>query len=151
MLKLRQNVFETNSSSCHSLTVVDKVLKQKLYKGEVFYYGEIEFDVNGGLFRNVIDEKYIISREDLIKKLNDFLEDDKFEKSDYNKFKNTKITEENLNEALSDFFMRSDFSRYSEILVKYPRFFLGNEDDSDLVDRFDLENNKELRLVEIVC
>lgn len=149
MLKLRQNVFETNSSSCHSLTVVDKVLKQKLYKGEAFYYGEIDFDVNGGLFKNVIDEKYVISRDDLIKKLNDFLENDNFEKSDYNKF--TKITEENLNEAISNFFLRSDFSRYCGILVKYPRFFLGNEDNSDLVDRFDLEDNKELRLVEICC
>lgn len=151
MKNIRRKTFETNSSSCHSLTVVDKDLKKKLYAGDVFYRGNIEYDCNEGLYRNEIDGDLVITKQALIENLNAFIKDKNAKKSENNKYKNTEITEDNLMEAMTNFWMRNDFYRYSGITITYPKFFLGEEDNSDLIDRFDLTDNKELRIVEICC
>ena len=39
MISVRENTFETNSSSCHSLTIIKKSLAEKLKNKEVFYIG----------------------------------------------------------------------------------------------------------------
>ena len=84
MISVRENTFETNSSSCHCLTIIKKSLAEKLKNREVFYIGDYhcysdsdEVCVND--LSNVEDKDLITVeqiREELKKWVNTKAEDD---------------------------------------------------------------------------
>lgn len=72
MTSIRENVFETNSSSCHSLTICKDSIKEKLKSYEALYTGHFENDTSGELYINEIEASGLLDRNQIIKKLQEF-------------------------------------------------------------------------------
>ena len=74
MISIREQVFETNSSSCHSITICSNELQQKLLNYEALYTGTFEYDDDYGTYVNVLEENEIITMEEIVEKLKQFQE-----------------------------------------------------------------------------
>lgn len=72
MISTRESVFESNSSSCHSVTICKKSLREKLENYEAFYKGDFEFHDDYDTYFNKLDESEIVSGEDAAKALNEW-------------------------------------------------------------------------------
>lgn len=74
MISTRESVFESNSSSCHSVTICKKSLREKLENFEAFYKGDFEFHDDYDTYFNKLDENEIVNGEDAAKALNEWAE-----------------------------------------------------------------------------
>lgn len=72
MLSIRESTFETNSSSCHSLTICSKDLRTRLMNYEVLYIGNFEYEDNFEVFINELDASQIATHENVIQALKKF-------------------------------------------------------------------------------
>ena len=85
MIQIRQNIFETNSSSTHTMTITDDKTYEKWIKGELLYINEDEVwclrDIDSNLetenfvskeraidlYEQIVKEKYPPNFEDIFK------------------------------------------------------------------------------------
>lgn len=75
MLSIREMVFETNSSSCHVLTIVRKSLAEKLRNCELFYVGPFHYSSDSDRsYVNCLQEDKIITMDEFKKKLKETAE-----------------------------------------------------------------------------
>lgn len=65
MITIRKNVFETNSSSCHSVTICKKSFYDKLMNYELFYTGDYVMSSDDSTYINELDESQVISLDEI--------------------------------------------------------------------------------------
>lgn len=86
MISIRESTFETNSSSCHSLTIGKKDTIEKILNKELLYVGNFEYADDYGVYENEINDKAVLSRDAVVNILKKFCSEvnvkEKFE-SDY--------------------------------------------------------------------
>lgn len=75
MISIRKNVFETNSSSCHSIVVCKSDLRKRIEQYECIYVGEFDYHDDYELYTNILNENSILSREAVINILKKFVND----------------------------------------------------------------------------
>ena len=63
--QIRLGVFETNSSSCHSVTICKKSFYDRLMNYEVFYTGDFTVCSDDGTFINELDEKQVTGLDEI--------------------------------------------------------------------------------------
>lgn len=73
MVSLRENTFESNSSSCHSLVIVQKDLLDKLERGEVIYVGGFRYYDDYEVYVNELESKFFIEADAVKKALVNWL------------------------------------------------------------------------------
>lgn len=66
MVSIRENVFETNSSSCHSLVICRDDLKEKLKNREVLYIGQFEYADDYAIYENKLTPDTVLTKEALV-------------------------------------------------------------------------------------
>lgn len=65
MITIRESVFETNSSSCHSVTICKKSFYDKLMNYEAFYIGDFTVCSDDGTFINELNEKQVMNLDEV--------------------------------------------------------------------------------------
>ena len=103
MISIRENIFESNSSSCHSLTVCKKSLKDKLMNGEVYYYGDFEYDDCDDSYINILDETKVKTKQECFEMLTTWL--------------NTPSPDPNVQ------YMQKEFKEYNVTLENFDEYF----------------------------
>lgn len=138
MISVRESVFETNSSSCHSLTIAKKSFLDKLQNGEIIYKGKYEFSDSGEVFINDlsnVSEEDILTIDQVKELLKEWLK--KTPTSDYEKelqdqFKEVDLDSKPLQEIIDDIYRGSIEGFTSTYLIKgdiEPSYrILGNDD-----------------------
>lgn len=164
MISTRESVFESNSSSCHSVTICKKSLREKLENGEAFYKGDFEFHDDYETYFNKLDENEIVSGEDAAKALNEWAKQSDLKswwQSTVNYLIAHPATAESLKELCTDKSLDNldIFGALGEALeceLTDPRTMFGSDDsDSTCVDEesYDLADGDvlEIRNVSISC
>ena len=173
---IRENVFESNSSSCHSLVIAQTDLLKQLQTGEVFYLGEFEYYDDHELYVNELEPELFVEATRLREALTDCIKNTTLENlPDEEEEGSEKDVYENVSETLknnldADFAeivdnLERDVWDYSKVLLKI--FKKANLISDDSVDvNFNLrdeiaeniewskvvDNGKlEIRLIEIYC
>lgn len=140
MISVRESVFETNSSSCHSLTIAKKSFLDKLKNGEVFYKGKYDcYSDSDEVFINDlsnVSEEDVLTIDQVKELLKEWLK--KTPTSDYEKelqdqFKEVDLDSKPLQEIVDDIYGESVEDFASTYLLKgsdiEPSYrILGNED-----------------------
>lgn len=139
MISIRENVFETNSSSCHSLTIAKKSFLDKLKSGEIIYKGEYEcYSDSDEVFINDLSN---VSEEDIltIDQIKELLKTwlTKTPKSDYEKelqerFKTVDLDSKPLKEIIDDVYGETVEDFASTYLIKdniEPSYRILGDDD----------------------
>lgn len=138
MISVRESVFETNSSSCHSLTIAKKSFLDKLQNGEIIYKGKYEFSDSDEVFINDlsnVSEEDILTIDQVKELLKEWLK--KTPTSDYEKelqdqFKEVDLDSKPLQEIIDDIYRGSIEGFASTYLIKgdiEPSYrILGNDD-----------------------
>lgn len=137
MISVRESVFETNSSSCHSLTIAKKSFLDKLKNGEVFYKGKYDLDSDSSeVFINDlsnVSENDIVTIDQVKDLLKEWLK--KTPTSDYEKelqdqFKEVDLDSKPLQEIIDDIYGEpvEDFASTYLIDIEPSYRILGNDD-----------------------
>lgn len=75
MISIREQVFETNSSSCHCIVFCNTDFMKKLLNKEILYTGTFEYDDDYGTYENHINPNTYIDRDGVIAILMQFCKD----------------------------------------------------------------------------
>jgi len=65
MITIRESVFETNSSSCHSVTICKKSFYDKLMNYEAFYTGNFDVCSDDSTFINELNEEQVMDLDEV--------------------------------------------------------------------------------------
>lgn len=164
MLSAREDIFESNSSSCHSLTLSKKSFADKLKNEEAFYVGPFRsFSDMDETFFNELDETAIVTKEELWQKLVDWART-KRDPSNPNSYEIALADDILKNETFDEFKHFVEVNEkwlpdYIELVLSnyntYDRMFGGEHCDSyiDEAREYDLADGDKLivRLVNISC
>lgn len=158
MKSIRELVFETNSSSAHSLTIARKSLYEKLKNWEAFYVGDYKwFSDMDETFVNVLEEtpEKVLSREELYNRMTDYLKSEKCKWDDkeeiLSQIKPELITKENY---YDDSYAIQGLFNALNVTVSSRLFGEESTDDHCMEEfKYDLKDGDELliRHVEIAC
>lgn len=111
MISVRESVFETNSSSCHSLTIAKKSFLDKLKSGEIFYKGKYDcYSDSDEVFINDlsnVSEKDILTIDQVKELLKTWLTTtpkSNYEKELQDKFKDVDLDSRPIKEIIDDIY-----------------------------------------------
>lgn len=139
MISVRESVFETNSSSCHSLTIAKKSFLDKLKNGEVFYKGKYDLDSDSSeVFINDLsnvsegDVVTIDQVKDLLKEWLKKTPTSDYEKELQDQFKEVDLDSKPLQEIIDDIYGEPVEDFASTYLIKgdiEPSYRILGDDD----------------------
>lgn len=139
MISVRESVFETNSSSCHSLTIAKKSFLDKLKNGEVFYKGKYSLDSDSSeVFINDlsnVSEEDILTIDQVKELLKEWLKKtptSNYEKELQDQFKEVDLDSKPLQEIVDDIYGESVEDFASTYLIKgdiEPSYRILGDDD----------------------
>lgn len=165
MISIREDVFETNSSSCHCLTIAKKSFLDGLKKKELFYIGDYsccsdsdEVFVND--LMDVKEEDYLTFAQvkDRAKEWLKKEPDDEYEKRDQeaiSKLDLDNCTVEEFEKAYDDT-IEEFINTYLDEECEYPGRIIGGDDDYESTvlwqKEFPYEDDKQvITLMEVMC
>lgn len=167
MISVRESVFETNSSSCHSLTIAKKSFLDKLKNGEVFYKGKYSLDSDSSeVFINDLSN---VSEDDVvtIDQVKDLLKEwlkktptSNYEKELQDQFKEIDLDSKPLQEIVDDIYGESVEDFASTYLIKgdiEPSYRILGDDDYESIAIWSKEiplpdgDAEVIRLLSISC
>ena len=144
MKTVRLNTFETNSSSCHCVTICGENMLNKWLNNEVMCTFDFDIDSDEGNVSNVVPDKYFITFEKAFEELKKYYEGEGADNTNLKElFENPEFNAESMKECLFGDRDIGDFDGWMLADVMeciYGRVWVNN--DNDCCPLYD-ENSEE--------